>query len=77
MSGADINDGDILILEKREARSGEIVVVLLQDQVTLKRYIVEGEKVVLRAENPQYQDILPDDEGLEIQGVAVGLIRKL
>lgn len=77
MSGAGINDGDVLILEKREPRSGEIVVALLEHQVTLKRYIVEGDKVLLRAENPQYEDIIPDEGGLKIQGVAVGLIRKL
>jgi SOS-response transcriptional repressor LexA len=77
MSGAGINDGDILVLERREPRSGDIVAALVDRHVTLKRYVVNKEGApILRAENPKYDDIVPL-EGLEVQGVAVGLIRKL
>ena len=76
MSGAGINDGDILVLERRKARSGDIVAALVDRHVTLKRYIVDKGEPILRAENPNYADIVPL-EGLEVQGVAVGLIRKL
>ena len=76
MIGAGINDGDVVLLEKREARTGEIVAALVDQHVTLKRLIIEGKKTLLRAENPKYADIHPVSE-LEIQGVAVGLIRPL
>ena len=76
MSGAGINDGDILILERREPRSGDIVAALVDRRVTLKRYVLKENKPVLRAENPKHADIVPV-EHLEIQGVAVGLIRRL
>lgn len=76
MTGAGINDGDILVLERRKARSGDIVAALVDRHVTLKRYIVDKGEPLLRAENPNYANIVPL-EALEIQGVAVGLIRKL
>lgn len=76
MSGAGIQDGDFVILEKRAARPGDIVSALLETEVTLKRYVVEAGRPVLRAENPKYADIpLPD--GFEAQGVVVGLIRRM
>ena len=76
MSGAGINNGDILILERRQPRHEDIVAALVDGQVTLKRYILDKDKPILRAENPKYADIVPV-EALEIQGVAVGLIRRL
>jgi repressor LexA len=76
MSGAGISNGDILILERREPRHGDIVAALVDGQVTLKRYILDEDKPILRAENPKYADIVPV-AALEIQGVAVGLIRRL
>jgi repressor LexA len=75
MTDAGINDGDTILVEKQEARSGNIVVAVLDGQVTLKRYIVEGDRRFLRAANPKY----PDRELIgdwSIQAVAVGLIRK-
>lgn len=78
MTGAGINDGDIVILEKRQRkpRSGEIVAALVDQQVTLKRFVMENGRPILRPENPAYQDIDPGDQ-FEIQGIAIGLIRKL
>ena len=76
MIGAGINDGDIVILEKRPHQSGDIVAALLNEEVTLKRYVVEADKHLLRAANPKYKDIPLNEESI-VQGVAVGLIRKL
>src|ERR1051325_6285679 len=75
MTGAGIHDGDVVILENRPAKPGEIVAVLLENEVTLKRYVVEAGRHLLRAENPNYDDI-PLTELAKIQGVAVGLIRR-
>jgi len=73
MSGAHIVDGDIAILEQREARPGEIVAALVDNTTTtLKRYVLEDERPILRAANPNYQDLKPDR--LEFQGVLVSLI---
>ena len=60
-----------------EARSGQIVVARLGDEVTVKRLKRRGGRIELLAENPDYAPIVVS--GLSgpfaIEGVAVGLIR--
>ena len=76
MEGAGIYDGDIILLEKRTPKPGDIVAAVVENQVTLKRYVLEKGKHLLRPENPKYADIVPLPESM-VQGVAVGLIRRL
>lgn len=72
---AQIRSGDIGIFEPREPRVGEIIAALVNEtEVTLKRLVEVDGKLVLRAENPRYADIVPST-GLECQGVLVGVIR--
>jgi repressor LexA len=76
MIGAHILDGDIAILENRkEVQNGDIVAALIDGETTLKRYVVERGRPYLRAENPQYPDLVPARE-LLVQGVMVSLVRK-
>lgn len=76
MIGAHILDGDIVILEDRkDAHSGDIVAALIDGETTLKRYVVERGRPYLKAENPLFPDLLPARE-LVIQGVMVSLVRK-
>ncbi len=75
MIDAQISDGDLAILEQREARHRDIVAALIDGESTLKRYIVERGRCFLHAENPRYPDLIPIDE-LSVQGVMVALIRK-
>ncbi len=74
MTGAQIRDGDLVILEAKEARENDIVAALIDGETTLKRLIVENGLPFLRAENPAYRDLVPLEE-LVVQGVMVGLIR--
>ena len=74
MTGAGILDGDVVILEHREARSGEIVAALLDGESTLKRFVTQRGRSFLKAENPEYPNLIPAQE-LLIQGVQVGLLR--
>ena len=75
MIDAHILDGDLVILERREARAGDIVAALVDETTTtLKRLVRAGGRMILRAENPRYRDIIPDR--LETQGVLVGVIRR-
>jgi repressor LexA len=74
MTGAHIAHGDYVILEQREPKQRDIVAALLDGESTLKRYVVEHGKPFLRAENPDYPDLIPARE-LLIQGVMVGLFR--
>jgi len=75
MVDVGILDGDLLAVHKTaEARSGQIVVARLGDEVTVKRLKRKGNRVELIAENPDYAPIVVDGP-LEIEGLAVGLIR--
>lgn len=74
MTGAHIVDGDYVILEYRDPRNRDIVAALIDGETTLKRYIVDKTRPFLRAENPDYPDLIPAAE-LVIQGVMVGLMR--
>lgn len=76
MIGAHLCSGDIGIFERREPRVGEIVAALVDGGTTLKRLVKIGERLVLRAENPRYPDIVPAEQ-LEAQGVLVGVLRKI
>lgn len=74
MTGAHICDGDVVILDQREPKPRDIVAALIDGESTLKRFIVEKGRPCLRAENPNYPDLIPARE-LMIQGVMVGLVR--
>jgi len=74
MIDAHILDGDIAVLERREARAGDIVAALVDETTsTLKRLAYVRGKPVLKPENIRYSVIVPKQH-LEIQGVLVGLI---
>jgi len=76
MIDAHILDGDLVALERREPRPGDIIAALVDDtETTLKRLVREGGRLILRAANVRYPDIIPT-RGLESQGVVVGLIRR-
>ncbi|MFC1656264.1 transcriptional repressor LexA [Patescibacteria group bacterium] len=75
MIDVGIFDGDIVVVNsKKQPRTGDIVVALVDNQNTVKRYMNDGGKVFLKAENPAYEDIYPEHD-LSIQGVVAGLIR--
>lgn len=74
MINAHICSGDTVILEFREPRKGDIVAALIDGETTLKRYVVESGKPFLKAENPEFPDLIPARE-LIIQGVLIALIR--
>jgi repressor LexA len=75
MVDAHIVEGDLVVLERREPRPGDIVAALVDETTTtLKRLVRAGGRLVLRAENKRYKDIVP--ERLESQGVVVGVIRR-
>ena len=76
MIGAQIADGDTVILERRVPKNGDIVAALIDGEVTLKRYRTSRGKSFLKAENPAYPDLVPVVD-LAIQGVMVGLLRRV
>lgn len=80
MTGAGILDGDLLAVARTtEVRDGQIAVFRWGDEVTVKRFSRDGDIARLRSENPDYDDIVIDTrrEQLELEGLAVGVIRNL
>jgi repressor LexA len=78
MRDAGILDGDLLAVHRtKEARSGQIVVARVGDEVTVKRLRRRGNQVQLIAENPDFAPIELDlrHDPLAIEGVGVGVIR--
>jgi repressor LexA len=78
MRDAGILEGDLLAVHRtEEARSGQIVVARLGDEVTVKRLRRRGHAVQLEAENPEFAPIEVDlrRDALAIEGIAVGVIR--
>jgi repressor LexA len=74
MKDAAIVDGDIVIMEHCEPRSGDVVAALIDGETTLKRYVIQRGKPFLQAENRKYPDLIPAQE-LVVQGVFRALIR--
>lgn len=74
MRQAGILEGDVVIMEFREARHGDIVAALIDGETTLKRFILQNGAPYLRAANPRYPDLIPARE-LVIQGVLIALLR--
>ena len=78
MRDAGILEGDLLAVHRtQEARTGQVVVARLADEVTVKRFRRRGHAVQLVPENPDFETIEVDlrTEPLVIEGVAVGVIR--
>jgi repressor LexA len=78
MRDAGILEGDLLAVHRtQEARTGQVVVARLADEVTVKRFRRKGHSVQLVAENPEFAPIEVDlrRDALTIEGVAVGVIR--
>jgi repressor LexA len=78
MRDAGILEGDLLAVNKTDqARSGQIVVARLHDEVTVKRLKHRGNKIELLPENPDMKPIVidPNKDTLTIEGIAVGVIR--
>lgn len=76
MIDAGMYEDDILVVcGSLEPKVGDIVVALVDNQNTVKRYMKDSDhRVYLKPENPQYDNIYPQGE-LCIQGVVTGLLR--
>ncbi len=72
-----IQDGDVIIVERREsAENGESVVAMINgERVTLKRFYVEPEGIRLQPANPEMAPIYLRHEELTILGIVAGVIR--
>ncbi len=78
MVEAGIDDGDLVLIRQQDtAEEGQIVVALIDDEATLKRFYPEPEnhRIRLHPENSHMKDIYVDR--CEIQGIAVKVLKEL
>ena len=78
MSGDAIADGDIAIIRRQqEAGKGDILALRIEDEITLKRLQLDGDKARLLPSNPEHAVRLVPARHVEILGKLVGIVRKL
>lgn len=79
MTGAGIYDGDELIIDRSlQPEDGNIVIAILDGELTVKRLRVSPRGVALKSENPDYPDIMiPEGASLDVWGVATRCLHKL
>ncbi|RMG20223.1 MAG: repressor LexA [Deltaproteobacteria bacterium] len=78
MVDAGIFEGDVVIVRRQaEARSGDIVVALVEDEATVKTFRRRGGRIELHPANPRYPILTPDPGRMQILGRVVEVRRKL
>lgn len=79
MTGAGIDDGDELLVDRsKRPRDGDVVVAVLDGQLTIKRLQITPTGVTLRSENAEHPDIIvPELSELVIWGVATYCLHHL
>jgi repressor LexA len=72
-----IHEGDLVVVQRREvARAGEMVVALVGNEATLKRFFPEGARIRLQPANPNMEPLFVAAADVQVQGIVVGLMRK-
>jgi repressor LexA len=78
MTGAGIFPGDLVLVRRQDtARSGEIVVALVEDEATVKRLRLSRRRVELHPENPAFEVIVPKPGECRILGKVIEVRRNL
>ena len=78
MTGDSIDDGDIAMIKRqREGARGDILAIRIEDEITLKRLRIDGDRAELLASNPEHPARSVPASQVEILGKLVGIIRKL
>jgi repressor LexA len=78
MADAGIFSGDYIVVHPQErADNGEVVVALVGDEATTKRFYHEGHSVRLQPENDLYEPIVLGADQVQLVGKVVGVLRRL
>ncbi|MEE8105932.1 MAG: transcriptional repressor LexA [Planctomycetota bacterium] len=78
MRDAGILENDLVLVHRQEtARHGDIVVALVGDEATVKRFQKKGRRIELHPANPDYETIVPDPEEFHLLGKVIEVRRYL
>ena len=78
MIGAGISDGDLLVVDKSlTPASGNIIIAVIDGDLTVRRLIQRGGNVILQPENPGFKEIeFKDGQVLQVWGVVTSTIKR-
>ena len=78
MTGAGISDGDLLLVNKSASpENRDIVVASINGEMTVKRYLNQGDRIVFAPENKNYDPIIATSkDDVDIFGVVVRIIKE-
>ena len=77
MIGANIDDGDYVVIQAGSVNNNEIAAVYYNGATTLKRITQEEEHVLLISENPKYEPIVIEDGDFRVMGKLIGVIKPI
>ncbi len=78
MADAGILNGDYIVVhQQRDAQNGDIVVALVADEATTKRFFSEGDRVRLQPANDLYEPLVLPANDVSVVGKVVGVLRRL
>lgn len=78
MTEAGIFDGDLLVVDRSiNARSGQIVVAVLDGELVIKRFERRGGRFYLTSAHPHYPPVSLEGTDCQIRGVVTGIVRRL
>ncbi len=71
-----ISDGDLIVVcNEQNARNNDIIVAVIEDELTTKRFFKSNNRISLLSDNPDYPDIIITQE-IRIAGTVIGLLRQ-
>lgn len=79
MTGAGIHPGDVLVVDRSlTPKNNQVIIAAIDGMLTVKRLIIEKERITLEADNPEYQNIeLSNLAELQIWGVVTMVLHNL
>jgi SOS regulatory protein LexA len=77
MINAGIDKGDIVVVHKQETvNNQDICIALIDDEATMKRFMLMGSTVLLISENSNYEPIQMNAEDVKINGKVIGVLKQ-
>ncbi|QBP40160.1 transcriptional repressor LexA [Paenisporosarcina antarctica] len=76
MKDAGIDKGDVVIVNRQQSASnGDIVIAIIDEEATMKKFMPMGDSILLLSENPKYEPIQMKKEDVLINGKVIGFMK--
>lgn len=76
MKDAGIDKGDVVIVNRQQSASnGDIVIAIIDEEATMKKFMSMGDSILLISENPKYEPIQMKKEDVLINGKVIGFMK--